>query len=138
MVDENETGDDQGADEGGSVIDVTAQQQGGTPVSVKYSMPESLEACVTAWGEDVVYSHVRRSIIIALQAYVRLQIKGENPKTEQEIQDMVDVWKPGQRKVGKPAADKVHDLLAKLSPADRSALLMQYKPRTGERKEAAE
>jgi hypothetical protein len=130
-----EENDEQGADEGGSVIDVTAQQQGGTPVSVKFNMPESLAACVDAWGEEVTYSHVRRSVIIALQALVRLQTKGENPKTEQEIQDIVNEWKPGQRKVGKPAADKVHDLLAKLSPADRAALLQQYKPRTGERKD---
>lgn len=102
---------------------VNTGEYAGRSATVEYSAldVEDLAGLVQNFDEDVIFNHAKRSFVISLQAYVRAQI--ESGKSQEEIQEAVSEWKPGQRRQTKTPAEKIQDLLAKLSPADREAFL---------------
>lgn len=106
----------------------------GTPVSVNFQMPENLAEMSTTFGEDVVYNHVKSSITVALQSFMRSKIdpaREGGPMSKADLQAEISGdgtedapgWKPGTRNPGKSAADKVKEQFGKMSPEDRAALL---------------
>lgn len=115
-------------------MEVTAERKGGPSVTVDYDFGETLSDLSNAFGDESVYNHARRSLVVALQSFIRTQI--EAGKSQDEIQAAVGEWKPGHRKAGKTPQERVHDMLQRMSPADRAALLKEYRSREKERSAA--
>jgi hypothetical protein len=90
-------------------------------VEFDYDVPENLAGMVERFGEEVVYSHVKRSVVIAAQGAARGLMKGG--KDGAEIQTAMQTWKPGEPRTVKSAQDKISALIEKLSPEEREALL---------------
>jgi len=119
-------------------IEVQAQRGSDPPVTVNFEMAENLAELSDQFGEDIVYSHGRRSIVIALQGFMRSIMdqgkeKGEDDATvANRIIEAVQNWKPSQKKAPKSAQEKARDILSRLSPAERQALLKEYRGKTKE------
>ena len=109
-------------------VEVTAEKMStGATVTASFSFGDSVSELITQFGEDVVYSHVRRSLIIALQAYMRGQLEAE--KQPEEIIASVPGWKPGLKKTAKSPLERAREEINKMSPADRTALAKEIRAR---------
>ncbi len=61
--------------------------------TMEYALGENLAEAVELFGDDVVYKGHIASGKIDLQSYIRRLIIAK--KTQVEIQELVNVWKPG-------------------------------------------
>lgn len=88
---------------------------------VEYAMPEGLQDLVAKFGEEHVYDAAKGAIVIALQALARRHIE----KTDEEIQELVSNWVPGERSpaVAKSAFEKASGAISKLSAEERAELI---------------
>src|SRR6185295_11376023 len=94
--------------------------------SVTYDFGDNLDEAVALFGGDVVFSRFKAASIVDLQAIIRRHLTGEKPKTEAEIQALVNEWKPGvSQRVRKSPAEKAMEAFATLSDAEKTALLEQ-------------
>ena len=99
------------------------------PVKVQIDLPQTVTEAIEFHngqglnGEDIVFSRYMASLIIDLQAYMRGAIKAN--KTPEEIQALVDAWKPGTKAKGKSPAEKMRDLFGKLSAEEREEVLAE-------------
>ena len=94
--------------------------------TVDYDFGDNLAESVTLFGEDVVFSRFKAASIVDLQALIRRHLDGETPKTEAEIQALVNEWKPGvTKRVKKSTKEKAEEIFGQLSDADKQALLEQ-------------
>jgi hypothetical protein len=91
-------------------------------VSTQYDFGSNLDEAVEKFGEAVVYGVFLDQAVIRLQAMLRRCIEGEVP--DKEIPEKVAQWKMtvGGRE-RKSAAEKVQDLLGKMSPEQKQELL---------------
>lgn len=106
-------------------VKINSERRTGGSAEATLMLGENVQELVEQFSEEVVYSHVRRSLIIAIQATMRgMMDAGKSPE---EIQQAVTDWKPGLKKPGKTALEKAREELAKMSPADRKALAAQIK-----------
>lgn len=118
-------------------VEVTAERRNGTPVTVSFDIAETLTELVTQFGEEIVFGHGKRSIVIALQGYMRslMDAGKEAGKSDSEIAtaitEAVANWKPSQKKAPKTTQEKARDILGRLSPAERQALLKEYRASKG-------
>lgn len=112
---------------------VVAQRGTEPPVEVEVELAENLEELVNQYGSDIVFSHAKRSIIIALQGFMRsLMDQGREKGLEasaiaDSIVNSVQGWKPSQKKAPKTTQEKARDILSRLSPAERAQLLKEYR-----------
>lgn len=91
---------------------------------VTYDFGDNLEEAVALFGADVVFSRFKAAAIVDLQALIRRHLDGETPKSEAEIQALVDEWKPGvTTRKRKSTKEKAEELLSGLSEDDRKKLL---------------
>lgn len=96
------------------------------PINIEYAMPEKLADLVKSFGEAVVESAARGSLVITIQAAMRRLL--EKGKSAKEIQDQLATWKPGVREVSKASAfEKATSQIGKLSPEERKALMDKLK-----------
>lgn len=123
------------------VMKVTAQRGSEPPVEVDFELADNLHELISQFGDDIVFSHARRSVVIALQGFMRSLMdqgreKGQNSaEIAETIMEAVKTWKPSQKKAPRTQQEKARDILSKLSPAERAALLKEY--RSKPREEAA-
>lgn len=103
---------------------VTNGARADTPYTVKYDLPETIREATDRWGEEVVYSRFKASLVIDLQAFMRSHI-GKDDFVPGDLQAKVNEWKPEVRAKGKTMAERVQEMLGKLSPEDRAALLAE-------------
>lgn len=121
-------------------VEITAKvgkDEKGPSVAVGYSMPENFAEAAKVWGEEVLFTKGRQSIVIDLQAIVR-RLLGKS-KTQAEIQAEVDKWKPGVagEVVRKTAAERVQEDITKLSPEQLAILLRDVQAKIAAKKQAA-
>lgn len=95
--------------------------------TVKMQMAENISELMEQFGADVVFSHAKRSIIIALQTSLRGAIKGG--KSDEEVQALANDWKPGLKKPAKSPLEKIKEELARLSPEDRKRIASEIRGR---------
>ena len=93
------------------------------PVTVEYDFGDNLQEMVKKFGEDVVYNRAKASFVIDLQAAIRRAIQAK--KKPKQIQEELASWKPGLRQPGKSPAEKLRDMLAGKSDAEKKALLKE-------------
>jgi hypothetical protein len=99
-----------------AAIEVKAERTNGNSVAANWELGDTVAALQEQFGEDVIFSHVKRSLIIAVQAFMRGML--DAGKSPEEIQAAVAEWKPGLRKAAK-----------RMSPADRTALAKEIRAR---------
>jgi len=91
--------------------------------TVVYDMGDNLAEAVEKFGEGVVYKRFEQSLTIEIQAIIRRHLGGEKPKTQDEIQALIDEFSPGLQRSRKTAKEKALDLLEGLSETDREEIL---------------
>jgi hypothetical protein len=107
-------------------IEVTAEKNStGASTTATYNLGDTIPELVEQFGEEVVISHVKRSITIALQAFMRVQLDGG--KSTEEIQAAVATWKPGVRKAAKTPIERAREEFQRMSPADRAMLIKELR-----------
>lgn len=102
-------------------------------VEVEYDFGETLEQALELFGEEVVFSRFKAAAVVDLQALIRRNMQPktdkegkvtEEPKTDEEIQQIVSEWKPGIKQVTrKSPQEKIKALMEGMSDEDREALL---------------
>lgn len=97
----------------------------GKSVEVEIDFPADLKLLVAKYGEPIVYNHAKGSMVVALQGWLRGQVDRETP--EGDIRKNAKDWKPGQRRQGKTAQEKLRDLLGNMTPEQRAAALKDFK-----------
>jgi len=107
-------------------MEVTAKLKDGPERKVEYRDLDAadIHQLLETFGEDAVFNHAKRSFVVALQSFMRTQI--EAGKSDEEMQAAVEEWKPGVKRPGKSTQERVNELLSKLDPAARDALLKEY------------
>lgn len=108
-------------------VEVSAERTNGPSCTVEFTVGDNVAELMEQFGEEVIYSHVRRSLVIALQAYVRTQLDKDPVPSAEEIQKLVDDWKPGLRRAAKSPKERALEELARMSPADRAQLLKELR-----------
>ncbi len=108
-----------------SVKDVTATTTGSDrQVSVSYDFGDNLDQAVELFGAELVFNRYESAVTIDLQALIRRGIKAE--KTDEEIQELTNAWKPGIKQViRKSAQEKIKDAFGAMSEEDKKAMLEQ-------------
>lgn len=95
-------------------------------ITVNYDIPDTLADLTAKFGEAVVASNAKGAIVISLQAFMRRHLD----KGAEELQKLVDSWKPDTRAAAGPkksAFEKVQESLSSLTPEQRTELLKALK-----------
>lgn len=66
-------------------------------IMVTYNLGNSLQDMAQLYGEDVVHSLAKKSLVVAVQDKIRPLAKAG--KTSEEAQAFIDQWKPGMARV---------------------------------------
>jgi hypothetical protein len=93
--------------------------------TVTVNVPENLEELGQHFGQDVVYSHAKRSIVIAMQTSIRGML--EAGKSDAEIQQAMVEWKPGVKRPAKSPMDRVREEISRMSPEDKKRILKELR-----------
>lgn len=101
---------------------ITSGDHADKSATVNYTFPDSLSEAEQMYPDGVALNQLNSAITIALQSFIRVQLKKEGA-TEESIQAAVDAWKPSMRTPGKSKVEKATDLLAKLTAEERAELL---------------
>lgn len=101
-------------------------------VTLEYDMPTDLNGLVAKFGEEAVASNAIDSITISIQAGMRRILDKDSAKTsdeqkQKEIADLVNYKPSGKSAVRRSPQEKIGDLVTKLSPEERAALIAQLK-----------
>lgn len=98
--------------------------------SVQYDMPESVDALVERFGADVIASKAISALTIDLQALIRRSLEGG--KTDAEIQDLVNSWKPGERiTIAKDPMAAALAVFKTKTPEEQEAFLAELRAKLG-------
>lgn len=109
--------------------EVTAKNgQEAKATTVKFAIAENLTELSEQFGEEVVFSHAKRSVVIAMQTTIRTMLEGG--KSQDEIQAAITDWKPGLKKPAKSPMEKVRDEIARMSPEDKKRIMKELRERT--------
>lgn len=114
-----------------SLQEVTAQitdeghARAGQDFTVKVDLPDSINEAIKQYGEEIVYNRFMASVVIDLQSSVRTQIRKEDFAAS-NLETYFTSWKPKLKARGKSVSEKIGDMLGKLTPEEREAVLSQY------------
>lgn len=110
-----------------SVQQISAKITGDHPragqvFTVNYDIPETIQEAVNKWGEEVVYSRFKQSLVIDIQSKIRGEIKKDNA-TPETVQEAVSQYTPDVKRPGVPFSQKVEDFLKNMDPEERRAFI---------------
>lgn len=95
---------------------------GGT-VKASIDFGSNLAECIKNFGENAVYRQVIGALTVSFQGWLRSQL--DQGKSQAEITTAAKDWKPGERKQGKSAREKLMEQLAGMSAEERAALIRE-------------
>lgn len=99
-------------------------------ITIDYPVPETLAKATEDLGEDVVYSRFKSALVVDLQAFLRTRMKQQLDKDgtldEASLQEAVNDWKPGVKRAGKTAEEKIADLMAGLTEDEKNEILAKH------------
>lgn len=93
------------------------------PVTVEYDFGDNLADMTSKFGEDVIQSRARASLVIDLQSAIRRHINAG--KSDDEITAAVAAWVPGVKAAAKSPADKLKALLDGKSDEEKLKILQE-------------
>lgn len=99
------------------------KEENSPSITVRYDMGDNLDEAVEKFGEEVVFKRFDQSLTIEIQAICRRHMSGENPKAQDEIQKLIDEFKPALQRPRKSTKQKAMELLEGLSDEERAELL---------------
>jgi hypothetical protein len=105
---------------------VSAKITDGPEVTVDFELDDNIQDAINRYGEDVVMSRYRASLIIDLQSFLRTQMKKES-WTPDGIQQAVKNWVPGVKARGRSPAERAAELFSKLSEEEKAQLLEELR-----------
>ncbi len=92
--------------------------------TVEYDFGDDLASAAEMFGDDVIFSRFVAAATVDLQALIRRNLKGENPKSEAEIQELVSEWQPGvSTRTRKSPLEKAAAAMDALTDDEKAALL---------------
>jgi hypothetical protein len=94
-------------------------------VTAKVQLGENLDELGSQFGPEIVYSHARRSIVIAMQTSMRGML--DSGKSPEEIQTAMVDWKPGVKRAAKSTYDRVKEDIARMSPEDKKRIIRELR-----------
>lgn len=112
-----------------AAIEVTAKK-GSRELTTSYDFGDNLQDAVAKFGEEVVFSNMRQSMKISLQALLRRGI--DKAQEDSVILAQAAAWKPGV--ATERQSDPAANVLAKwgmLSPEQKAELLKKLKTMQG-------
>jgi hypothetical protein len=92
-------------------------------VTFEYEFGETADEANTLFGADIVWAYAKRALVIAAQGHARGLLKSN--KSIEEIQALMDAWKPGSPRAKISSEDRMRAEWAKMSPEDRANLLRE-------------
>ena len=96
-------------------------------IDVTISMPETLKEWQNFLGaEDIVCAAIRKSYVIALQAFIRGLFKREERMSDDDIRAEAEKWRM-QPRTRTSKADKVLKLADDMTPDERKELIKKLK-----------
>jgi hypothetical protein len=98
--------------------------------TVKVQLGDTLDELGGQFGTDIVYSHARRSIVIAMQTSIRGML--EAGKSTEEIQSAMVDWKPGVKRAAKSTYDRVKEDIARMSPEDKKRIMKELREKAAQ------
>ena len=104
---------------------VTTGDRAGEDFTVKFDVPATTTEALEKYGEKVVHSRFKQSLVIDLQSFMRSHIKKDGA-TAEKVQEAVDGWTPGVREAAKPLSERLADLMKKMTPEERAEFLAEY------------
>lgn len=93
------------------------------PVTVEYDFGDNLAELTKMFGEDVVFSRAKASLIIDLQAALRRGIQAK--KSKKELQALAQEWKPGVKQPSKSPGERLRDMLDGKSEEEKKQILKE-------------
>lgn len=117
-----------------NTIQISANDsKSGRTVVADFTLGENLNELIEQFGEEVVFSSAKSSIVIDVQAVMRRQMRSEVP--DEQIAAYVANWRPGV-KAARVAVDPFRAALmnfTKKSPEEQKAFLEELRElaRTG-------
>lgn len=103
----------------------TSGPREGQTFAVKYDIPDSIQEALDRFGDEVVYSRFKASLVIDLQSFMRTQVQKEEFSSDM-LEQAVSAWVPGIRAKGKSVGEKIQDMLSKLTPEQREEILAEF------------
>ena len=103
---------------------VTANEKTGTKeatVSFTYDVPDTVQGYIEEFGEDITKSILDQQLIVKVQAGARGKVK--QGKTDAEVQDWADTYKPGAAPVRKSLLEKADDLLPNMTKEQKLQMM---------------
>ena len=104
---------------------VTTGDRAGEDFTVKFDIPTTVAEALEKFGEEVVQSRFKQSLVIDLQSFMRTHIKKDGA-TADTVQEAVSGWAPGVRQAAKPLSERLADLMKKMTPEERAEFLAEY------------
>lgn len=104
---------------------VKTGDRAGKEHTATYDIPDSVKEAVDRYGEEVVYTHFKGSLVIAAQAVMRNAIKKDGA-TDESVASALKEWTPEKRAAGKPFVEKMQDFLRNMSPEERLEFLSEF------------
>lgn len=105
------------------MVEVTAQTSEGAAITFEYEFGSNYAEAAELFGADIVWAYAYRALTIAAQGRARSLINAG--KNADEIKAAMAEWKPGAPRVSRSPEDKIRDLMEKMSPEDRAAILQE-------------
>lgn len=92
--------------------------------TVEFDFGDDLDDAIEKFTADVIFSRFKAAATVDLQALIRRNLKGENPKTQAEIQELVTEWQPGvSTRTRKSPIEKAQAAMDALSDDEKLALM---------------
>jgi hypothetical protein len=104
---------------------ITANTQDGASVEFDVDLGDSLEDAVAKFSAEIVWSHAHRALTVAAQGTARGLIR--QGKSTSEIQEKMNEWRPGMPRQTRSNEEKIRDMLDKMTPEQRSAMIKELK-----------
>lgn len=107
-------------DSEGKLTGETEEREG----SVEYDFGDNLDEAAERFGAEAVFNQYKQAAVISLQSRMRSALS--QGKTDDELQEVADNWKPGARQVTrKSPSEKLADLFKGKTPEEIQTLLQE-------------
>ena len=93
--------------------------------TIEFPEYDSLAEMISLFGDDDVLRLAQRAAHIDQERVARESLKGETPKSVEEAQALVDSWKPGSTRGGKPTLKAMMKKMGEFAAAGRVDEMLQ-------------
>jgi hypothetical protein len=104
-------------------------------LEVEYDFGDTCAEAIAKFGEEVVFSNFKQSVVISLQGLVRRYLEKKDDKhiSDEDIITKVAAWKPGvaAARTGENIQEKALKAFATMSAEDKASFIEKLKQSMG-------